>query len=191
MITIVGPGFQLDPDDPTHVDTTSRSQNWSRGLSPFLIGPCDLYPGAACAQSKNMENAWQFAKVYPQFLDKDGNPGADYPSWARRGWLTERGIRYPMGKGAAPAYSFWDGKKLGYIEARKQIYIPLYSAAVQKTAAFEKLAGLYREHGKLVLRDFDGYDHRAFGFSLDAVINNPEKTMGHAFVLAMLLEKPQ
>ncbi len=188
MIRIVGPEFELDPEDPTHVDTTSRSDNWGRGLSPFLIGPCDLYPGAGCTQAKNMENAWQFSKVYPRFLDKDGNPGAEYFTWARHGWLTERGIRYPMGKGAIPSYSYWDGKKLGYIEGRRQIYIPLYSEAVKKTQAFKTLAEIYREHKRLVLKGFDGYDHRALGMSMEDVISDEKRKMGHMFVLAMILE---
>jgi len=31
-----------------------------------------------------------------------------------------------MGRGVKPLYSLWDGKKLGYIEARIAIYDPLY-----------------------------------------------------------------
>ena len=95
MIKVVGPNFNLDENDPTHVDTTSRSRTWSRGLSPFFIGPCDLYEGAGCAQSKNMENAWQFSKVYKEHVDSDGNPSVEYRNWARRGWLTQQAIRYP------------------------------------------------------------------------------------------------
>lgn len=40
----------------------------------------------------------------------------------------------------------------------------------------------------LVLWDFDGYDHQALGISLAEVIEDPRRKMGHAFVLAMLLE---
>jgi hypothetical protein len=38
------------------------------------------------------------------------------------------------------------------------------------------------------LWDFDGYDYQAFGLTFDQVINDPVRKMGHAFVIAMLLE---
>lgn len=37
------------------INTTSRSKNWSRELSPFVLGPVDLYAGLI---AKNVENAW-------------------------------------------------------------------------------------------------------------------------------------
>ena len=42
-----------------------------------------------------------------------------------------------------PLYSLWDGQKLGYVDARKQIYIPLYSGAVINTPAFTKLKEVF------------------------------------------------
>ncbi|KKL81083.1 hypothetical protein LCGC14_1998340 [marine sediment metagenome] len=36
--------------------------------------------------------------------------------------------------------------------------------------------------------DYDAYDHIKMGMSLHNVINNPNQIMGHAFVLAMILE---
>jgi len=41
----------------------------------------------------------------------------------------------------------------------------------------------------LYLLDFDGYDHKELDMSYDDVINCEKRKMGHAFVLAMLLEK--
>jgi hypothetical protein len=40
----------------------------------------------------------------------------------------------------------------------------------------------------LVLVDFDAYDHRALGYSWADVMNDPERKMGHGFVLAMMIE---
>lgn len=93
-----------------------------------------------------------------------------------------------MGKGATPLYSLWGGEKLGYLEARKRIYFPLYAKAVVETPAFGTLLDLYRREGSVTLWDFDGYDHLALGLSLKEVVNNPHRKMGHAFVLAHLLE---
>ncbi len=80
--------------------------------------------------------------------------------------------------------------------------------------AFNKLAKIYRQNKRLYLWDFDGYDHVSMGRSLQQVrihpynshtmsssparaeanvpthaqvLDDPNKKMGHAFVLLMLL----
>lgn len=179
----------IDGKEVVVVDTTSRStEAWSRGLSPFYIGPVPIYDDKLAA---NMENAWQYCKVYHQHLGADGNPSPDYWRWATAGWAAPEAKRYPMGRGAAPAYSWWNGERLGYIDARKRIYCPLYAHGVVDTPAFRRLVETYEqcvfEDKILLLRDFDGYDHTRAGLTLQQVLNNPQKKMGHAFVLAMLL----
>lgn len=168
------------------VYTVSRASAWSRGLSPFFCGPVKLYAGQVAS---NVENAWQFSKVYKQYIGADGNPTSEYFKWARTGWLDKRAHRYPMGKGAKPEYSWWDGEKLGYVEARKRIYVPLYARAVRKTVAYKKLRDLFNAGELIYLWDFDGYDNEALGLSMNDVINDPSKPMGHAFVLKKMLEK--
>lgn len=180
--------YQKVPAGFTAVDTTSKSGRWA-GLSPFLLGPCPLYAGAAPMfqdQAKNFENAWQFAKVYAHHLDAQANPTPDYWIWARLGWDDAKPRRYPMGKGAVPAYSYWKGKKLGYIDARKTIYGPGYAALVQQTQSYADLVALAAT-SDIVLRDYDGYDHDDKSMTLTDVLNNPKKKMGHAFVLKALL----
>lgn len=168
------------------IDTTSRSKKlWTAQLSPFYLGPVSLYHGEI---SQNVENGWQYSKVYACHLDDNGNPTRDYWTWARTGWRKKRADRYPMGKGAVPEYSYWRGEKLDYIDARKKIYFPLYAGTVKKTHAFNVLKNRYLQGEDLYLWDFDGYDYIKEGIPLKAVIDNPEKKMGHAFVLAMLLE---
>lgn len=169
----------------TEVNTTSRARTaWEGELSPFLIGPCPLY-GGYC--SKNMENAWQFSKLYAKHADAQGNPTRVYWEWATQGWGDGRAHRYPMGRGAIPLCSLWGSERLGYIDARKQIYVPLYAEAVQKTFGWRRLKELCDSGARIALRDFDGYDHQAAHKSLRDVLNDPQKKMGHAFVLAMLL----
>ena len=137
-----------------------------------------------------MENAWQYSKVYEEY-DNNGEPSPDYFEWASYGWLTDAPIRYPMGKGEKPLYSWWDGNKYTYIEGRKNIYIPLYARAVIKTKGFKHLLDLYNssEDKTIYLKDFDAYDHKKLGLTLTEVMNKPDKKMGHAFVLMMLLTK--
>jgi len=176
------------PSDAIAVNTTSSSTSrWSKGLSPFFCGPCELYGGYT---SKNVENLWQFSKLYAKYTDSNGNPTSEYFEWAQKGWNDTFAHRYPMGKGAKPLCAYWDGIKLNYIEARKQIYIPFYAEAVVKTEAYQKLKKLYYECEltDIYLQDFDGYDHKLLKMTYEDVINEPNRKMGHAFVLGMLLE---
>ena len=154
-------------------------------LSPFHLGPCKLYGKYI---SRNMENAWQFSKVYHKFAN-NGEPTQDYFKWAENGWFDEKAHRYPMGKGAIPLYSYWDGEKIGYIDARKTIYAPLYAEQVVKTEKFKMLQNLVNTGTEITLLDYDAYDHIKRNMTLTDVLNNPKSKMGHAFVLAMLLTK--
>jgi hypothetical protein len=185
VIYIWGPKDKA-PDGIEVINTTSRSLNWSKGLSPFFLGPCELYNEYV---STNVENAWQFSKVYKGYIDSGGNPSKEYFNWAIEGWSNPQAIRYPMGKGKIPLYSWWNGEKLIYVEARKKIYVPLYSKSVIQTDSYKKLRELYKERKDLHIWDFDGYDYIKLGMSFKDVINDSTRKMGHAFVLANLLTK--
>ena len=172
-----GPGFEID--------TTSRADTWTRGLSPFVLGPCPLYQGHT---ARIMENGWQFAKLYAEFAKPNGYPAPEYWKWARAGWLSKRANRYPVGKGAKPLCHFWDGECLSYIAARKRIFIPLYVRALFGSPAWRGLQKIRVREKQIYLRDFDGYNHEAAGMSLTEVMNNLKRTMGHAFVILMMLQ---
>ena len=170
------------------INCCSISKNWSKGLSPFYIGPCELPSGEI---SKNVENGWQFCKTFSVHVDKNNNPTAEYFKWRQNGFNDSRAHRYPMGKGIKPLYHFLSNEKLNYIEARKKIYVPLYGKTVVKTEAFKKLLEEFKklkESEILWLWDFDGYDHKALNMTYKDAINSEERKFGHAFVLGFLLE---
>lgn len=181
MIKIIGP---KDPKDYSAINTTSCSKNWSVGLSPFKLGPVHLYKNF---YARILENGWQYSKVYTIHTDDWNEPTQEYWKWAIKGWNKTNPIRYPMGKGQKPLYCLWNDEKLSYIEARKKVFIPLYTKAVVKTDAFNQLKKLYKTQKNIVLWDFDGYDHDKLGMTLEDVVNNPHKIMGHAFILKMIL----
>jgi len=185
MIYVESYGYK-GSDEDIIINTTSRSKTWSNGLSPFFLGPVELYGGY---KSLNIENAWQYSKVYKQFMDAEGNPSKDYFTWAQGGWNNSYANRYPMGKGVLPEYSYWNGKKLSYTEARREIYIPLYAKAVHRTLTFKMLQSVIENNPdkNIYLLDFDGYNYTKLNMTFDEVINDSKKKMGHAFVLAMLL----
>lgn len=179
------------------VNTCSNSKEaWSSDLSPFLLGPCyaqdewgDPYT------SMNFENLWQYSKVYAavkgkivEHLDINSNPSKVWWKWAKEGWSNMRAVRFPMGRGARPQYSYWRKQKLSYVAARKAIYAPQYADLVTKTKGFAYLKQLVEANeGTIFLRDFDGYDEVEKNMTLTQVLNNPNRKMGHAFVLKMLL----
>jgi hypothetical protein len=174
-----------EQDGQVIVNATSRAETiWEKSLSPFYLGPVDLYSNFS---AKNVENAWEFAKIYKCHIDENGNPNQKYWDWAKKGWDSTRAHRYPMGRGAIPEYSYWNWKKLSYVEARKKIYGPLYMKAVQGTEGYKRLEGIRDNEKVLVLRDFDGYNHDNVKMSLTDVLNCNTRKMGHAFFLKILL----
>ena len=179
------------PEGYILIDTTSKNPNTElkRGLSPFYLGPVKCYDDL---ESQNMENAWQYSKVYSDQVDEFENPNEEYFNWRNTGFNMAFANRYPKGKGKVPLYSYWKVgtkyKKLGYIEARKQIYIPLYASAVYMTPGYKKLSELIKTEKKIALIDFDGYNNENFNMSIKDVINCGQRKMGHAFVLKMLLD---
>lgn len=180
MIRVVGPRDLTRPGEFV-VDTTSRSASWSRGLSPFLLGPVETPDGPAT----NVENAWQFSKVYPEH-DAEGVPSAEWFEWRRAGFANPRAVRYPMGKGRTPVYSWWNGQAFDYVPARNAIYLPIYAAAVLRSAAWTQLRFEYQTRGAITLWDFDGYDFNVTGKNVLPVFQS-QRRCGHAFVLAALL----
>jgi len=93
------------------INTTSKSsEEWTKELSPFFIGPVKLYGNII---SQNFENGWQFAKVYKEFADEKGEPTGKYFEWASEGWNTVKAIRFPMGRGKKTALFIMGRQKIG------------------------------------------------------------------------------
>jgi hypothetical protein len=148
------------------------------------LGPVEIAPGLF---AKNVENAWQYSKVYEEYVDIRGNPTDEWTTWSMQGYMNPQAVRYPMGKGRKPLYLYWHGKKLSYIEARRKVYAPLYALAVEDSLAYTRLEIMLGENNGLWLWDFDGYDYRKLKMSLRDVLYCEHRKMGHAFVLAMML----
>lgn len=63
------------PEGYRRIDVTSRATDIFKTCSPFFVGPVFLYNEMT---AKNVENAWQFAKVYREFIGEDGIPTEAY-----------------------------------------------------------------------------------------------------------------
>lgn len=187
MIKIIGPKDREKIDNSVlFINTTSQNKAMSSFLSPFYLGPCDIpqFNLKAC----NVENAWQYSKVYESQVDEYNNPNSTYYEWAKKGFLNSYAQRYPMGKGKKPLYTFWNNQKLDYIQARKKVYIPLYvNAILNNLASVNFIMNMQKSNQDIILWDFDGYDHLKDNLSLNDVFNNPHKKAGHGFVLYGLI----
>lgn len=170
------------------INCTSRSTTKYRALSPFLRCDLDLYDGLV---AKNVENAWQFSKVYREH-ETNGMPNDKWIRWRNNGFSSEHAYRYPMGKDARPLYTYYNGMKHSYVEARKEVYFPLYIESMRNNQVFHELKELF-ELGEqpIAIRDFDVYRIDKSKIPLAEVVDNPHKKCGHGFVLYHLLtEEP-
>lgn len=162
------------------VNVTSRAKS---PFSPYLL----------VTSNGIVENIWQFSKVYPVHVDAKGDIKDDWYEWRTKGLENDRAVKNPMGKGAKPLFFMWQNKRLSYVEARKAIYIPVYSQAVLANVKnkFDELLEWWKflcgDSRDLYLRDFDGYDRHKLNMSIDDVINCTEKHMGHSFVLEKMI----
>lgn len=171
------------------INTTTKSNNWSQYLSPMHVGIIYSNNGIA----RNMENFWQYAKVYQHQVDDNNEPLPIYFDWKNKGYNKAWADRYPAGKGAIPLYTWYCGEKLSYIEARKRLYMTYYADNVILTEAFSKLKEIWidclKNNKDLILNDFDAYNHRNLNYSWNDILHDENRKMGHAFVLAKLLSE--
>lgn len=179
-------GFDLD------ICPVSRDDDWW-SLSPFYLGPCRTPSGI---MFHNMENMWQYSKVYEEHLVNSndlfhGEVSAEWWAWHLKGSTTEQAHRYPAGKGRKALFSKWGDLRLSYIPARKQIYVPEYAKLVIQKPKFKRLLKDYKKGAKIVLRDYDTYDiQKAYPDSRSpwlSAIQNENAKFGHAFVIALAL----
>jgi hypothetical protein len=165
------------------IPAVSTSKEWS-ALSPFFLGPCRVRDG----MFHNVENVWQFSKVYPllgHLSARDGITEKWY-AWYAYGMTLTKAQRYPAGKGKKPAFSFYRGKRLSLSTARKLIYIPYYAHLAAQTEDFKRIRAEYEKGARVMIQDFDCYQTDK---PLDEIIEDTSRSMGHGFVLAAMLEQ--
>lgn len=164
------------------INVTSRGKDKFKNLSPFVTRPF-IYENITV---QNIENFWQFSKVYKEHI-KNNEITSEYYTWRNNGWSDKFAHRYPMGKGKVPEFSLYKENRLDYIEARKQIYFPYYSNSVINSLEFIELKQLYLDGINLAIRDFDCFKLK--DKSIEEVINDPSKKVGHGFVIYKMLKE--
>lgn len=196
---------------PTVVNVTTRSPEWSRELSPMLLGPIDTYQeDGKMLLAVNAEVAWQYSKIYSHqvvdgklqplnFLTSDGKPNPRWFAWRDKAWTNpifhhahkkfddnKDLVRRAFRKGSKVAGWYWDGRTIDPVTARREIYATVYCKAVRTTDAFKKLSELFAQ-GDVAIYDIDGYDYLALGMSPEETILDLSHSWGHGLLLALML----
>ena len=148
----------------------------------------------------------------------DGVLTKKYHNWRYEGMKAQSPIRYPVGRSNVKycKYSLKGDSEtkvdstdihLNYIDARKQIYIPLYHEMIRKTSLYQDLLDLVRNGQKILIIEIDGprsesldYYKNTYNVSddfiiqssmiptyenLDIMLNDTKHPFGHGYCLAM------
>lgn len=141
---------------------------WSRGARPWK----DLTPFHLTLESAScFENFWQAKKVYAKLEKKnfwhstespigpDGNPTEVWQKWHDTVCAYPEPLRRPNGKNI-PLYVWHEGEKLGVVDARKKIYIPVYQELIRKHPTYHRLLEI--GSNRLIILEPDGPDPEEF-----------------------------
>jgi len=173
----------LPHSDCVRINVTSsqpRTSKYRLALSPMT--PLDGgYEGYQC-----FENFWQSGKRYEGQSEEDVEKML---SWWKKQEKGKR--RYTGGKGMRVTHAEFGGKPYGYVESRKEVYVPRYAALVRPH--IDRLFG--DVENDIVIYDFDGPRNSDGGVRCDEVtvdflrekIHNTRFPFGHGYVVAGLL----
>lgn len=173
----------------------SSSTSKTKQLSPFILGNFQVID-----ENKNdrlyvrcFENLWQDSKVYAEDIDIHGNIMESWFETRRNGCLDFKAKRKGHRKitktsSKLPIFSYWNGYKLNYLEARAVIYCPIYEKLVTLTSVFQEFKRAYENGAKLHIIGYDGYDYVKNGQTLRDCFYDTSKPFGHELVLACLLQ---
>ena len=141
---------------------------WSRGKSPWnKLSPFYL----KTESGEIFENVWQSYKVYPKVKAQHqpwcewrypeevhyANDTVDMERWTK--WhkavrTHPRALRRPNGT-EKPVFALYEGERLGIVEARKRIYVPMLQKLYRAHPQYQEALKLVQEHN-IILIEPDG-----------------------------------
>lgn len=150
---------------------------WSRGkgkwklLSPFYLKfTSSIVSENGTFKQVIFENFYQCHKVWEHVtkqktkdwiwpaethIDETGSPNEKWLKWHNKLLFHASPVRRPNGK-AIPLYSYWYGKKLNLIEARKEIYIPYLKQLYRANPVYRELLEKVKSGKNVMLIEPDG-----------------------------------
>ena len=208
----------------TIVVHTEKFNKWS-ALSPYVLKK----------NGQIIENVWHAHKVWKEVpavkipksrwdskmiiwergnekhVDEFGNPNETWKKWHEDLSNAEYAVRYPAGfkNKKNTLYSWKEGRKLSYVESRKEIYVPLYIESVQKEEKFNELAEMLKKGKNLLIVEVDGPHQESLDYyvenygvendfiqedsiaatkgRLSIMLHDEKHSYGHGYCLAMAL----
>jgi len=168
-----------------NINVCSSAHGIWKELSPMNLGPIE----SGGVKAQNLENLWQFSKVWQGEVNNKGEIVKEFFERRAKGFKDKKGHRW-VKKGTGinrniPLFSYWNGERLLYLEARKKIYCPLYAEYVVKTKAYKELEKMINDGYNVQIIGYDGYDFG--GKQLRECFNDISVPFGHELVLACVL----
>jgi len=157
-------------------------------LSPKAMGPV-VHGQQGLPNALNLENFWQFSKVYGDEVDAKGSPTGVFFSRQIETFLDPVPHRHkPNATGNVPLYWLWkrgNGElvRFKYVQAR-QFYCNFYERFALKSAEFAQLQDLLENGYNLQLCGYDAYDVTR---PLEEHYLDGSRPFGHELVLYSLL----
>jgi hypothetical protein len=157
----------------------------------------------------NEYDSWKNNKIAPMNI----TPNDKYWHWRKMGFENADAIRYPVGRNFAQNCLYALKNKgdtpLNYVEAREQIYAPVYKSLVRNRPQFKKLKRRLESGENLLIIETDGphgedldYYKDAYGVdddfivgntmlitpdNIDVMLNDTKHAYGHGYCLATAL----
>ena len=217
------------PEYDGYTSIVVLTKNFSSKGPYYQIGPYDLKD----KKDRIMENIWQFSKVYQKISAvkrkqakkiiwdhpsethvENGKLTKKYYDWRKKGMNSKFAIRYPLQykqmKTCLYALEEPDStEKLGYIQSRKKIYLPVYCDLVKKHKLFKDLKKKLKNGEKLLIIEVDGPHQEDLDYyiekykvkkdfikndtmlvnkkNINIMLNDKIHPFGHGYCLAMAL----
>lgn len=227
---------RIVPEYPNFKPVVVHTEKWKGtkkapgypSLSPYVLKN---------KKGEIMENIWHAQKVWPnvpniktpksQFdrttiwehpeeihVDENKEPNEKYWKWREKLLKNQHPVRYPAShknrKNALYSLKEKGDKKLSYVEARKEIYIPEYVKLVREQKDYKDLKKRLESGENLLIVEVDGptqesmpyyqkkykvsddwiKDHsiKATKENIDIMLNDERHSFGHGYCLAMALQ---
>lgn len=173
-----------------NVDVCSSSRSW-KNLSPMYLGPVkrtEVHNGKHLPYAKNIENYWQFAKVYSSEYDSETDEVKE-EYWIKRmeGYLSKKAYRRKFqGAENIPLFSIFEGKRYKYGEARK-FYCSAYEELVVNTKEWKKLNKLIDDGYNIQIIGYDGVDIDKYNGDFYKHYKDTSIPFGHESVITCML----
>lgn len=186
-----------------NIDVTSGSGNKVGGIKVTALSPMLLpvYDAEGKLVTVAFECLWQWSKSWAKaghiqvLADGTRVPTAAWHAFRAKGLALKKGKRRPFPRAFGPAdCAFIDGKEVGYVASRSQLYVPVYGGLIDKLPIMDELEKVVRSGQSVMIIDGDGPPRHLAPEGMDMTPSNwqrmladPAFPFGHGYVVARKL----